>query len=121
MKTIHVPILLFFVILQFSCEDGSKLDQQETQLVVKNSTDFALVDVSVFSVPIDDLLPNGESNEYNFSFERLEDDPIITFRSKDATFVKYLSLDSTRQVNIIVIDSLNSDTLNTFLHIEKRP
>ena len=120
MKT-QMLILLFFVLLQFSCEDGSKLDRQEAQFVVKNSTDFALLDVSVFSVPIDDLLPNSESNKYNFSFERLEDDPIITFKTKDATFVKYLLPDSTRQVNMIVIDSLNFETLNTYLHIEKRP
>lgn len=47
MKT-HMLILLLFVLLQFSCEDGSKLDRQEAQFVVKNSTDFALLDVSVF-------------------------------------------------------------------------
>lgn len=115
---IHTVILLLFMLIQSSCDDNTKLDQKETRFIVKNSTENTLEDISVFSTSINDLLPDSESKPQDFSFEILEDNPIVSFKAKNISFVKYLFPDSSKQVNRIVIDSLNFQTLNIHLHIE---
>ncbi len=120
MKTkTFILIFIFITLVQSSCrDDDSKLGQQETQLIVKNSTESNLLNIKVFSISIDDLLPNSESNPYDFNFKRLEDDPFMSFEAKNTKFGIYLLPDSSKKKMVIVIDSLNFQTMHTYMHTE---
>ncbi|MEM9299546.1 MAG: hypothetical protein AAGA64_14315 [Bacteroidota bacterium] len=115
---IHTVILLLFTLLQINCDDNTRVNQKETRFIIDNSTENTLEGILVFSTSINNLLPHSESKPQVFSFETLEDDPIVSFKTKNSSFVKYLFPDSSKQLNRIVVDSLNFQTLNVHLHIE---
>ena len=88
------PFCSFFIWLVLVCcsSHTELIAQGVTKIRVVNNSSYKLTDISLFSIPFEDLKPKDTSEYKVLNYDYHKHDPLIYSRANNTNLVRYLAI-----------------------------
>lgn len=116
-------ILFFLLVVHgtfWDCGTKSIQKSKKVQIRVINNTGYNFTNVSMYSMPFDDLQPNDTSEYKELAYDSLRHDPLIYCMNGDTNYGRYLVIPKEEtEYCSYVIDSISNRIIWVSLQIDR--